>query len=521
MGNYIDLKPFKFWCQKVLPLVYDDSLSYYELLCKVVDYLNKTIENVETLHSDVTNLHTDYEKLQSYVNNYFSSLDVQEEINNKLDDMVNNGELDILFSKYIPYAYIDSYGAVGDGVTDDTASIINAINSKNIIVGNKNKTYKVKNIIVDKEIHFINCNFIHESAKVTKDMEYIIKANKKSSFYNCSFESYLEQIPLINILNGVNLGEASNVFGVWCLGDTEIINCSFKHIYGCDCRGKTTIKDSVFTECEMGIFINTNSTCEITNCNIECSRKVSSSYFHAIYCYKATNITCSNIIIKESAGSVTGNHLHFYRPGGDTIETHAVCDNILFEGDIVDSLIQNNNADLVISNMKYDGITSGNITQSGAGKTKLLNCSITVHDNTFLNCRNKIEIYNSTIKGETFRLCDRCSLLISDCNIVTSGNLDMTQDIVVDLVEIYNSKFDVGSCSSLNVGDNGTQNIINGCYYRIRNGGANLLARGFFLNNVINETKRNLNFETVLDHNSYEAFFYQNNTLLKRVSNVM
>lgn len=32
MGNYADLKPFRFWCQKVLPLVYDESLSYYELL---------------------------------------------------------------------------------------------------------------------------------------------------------------------------------------------------------------------------------------------------------------------------------------------------------------------------------------------------------------------------------------------------------------------------------------------------------------------------------------------------------
>ena len=40
---------FRFWCQKVLPLVYDDSLSYYELLCKVVNYLNNTIADVNTL----------------------------------------------------------------------------------------------------------------------------------------------------------------------------------------------------------------------------------------------------------------------------------------------------------------------------------------------------------------------------------------------------------------------------------------------------------------------------------------
>lgn len=31
---------FKFWCQKVLPLVYDNSLSYYEVLCKLTKHIN-------------------------------------------------------------------------------------------------------------------------------------------------------------------------------------------------------------------------------------------------------------------------------------------------------------------------------------------------------------------------------------------------------------------------------------------------------------------------------------------------
>lgn len=39
---------FTFWCQKVLPLVYDNSLSYYELLCKVVEYLNRVIQQVDS-----------------------------------------------------------------------------------------------------------------------------------------------------------------------------------------------------------------------------------------------------------------------------------------------------------------------------------------------------------------------------------------------------------------------------------------------------------------------------------------
>ena len=62
------LEPFRFWCQHVLPLVYDDSLSYYELLCKVVDYLNKTMEDVDLLSQDVTNMFTAYGELQTFVN---------------------------------------------------------------------------------------------------------------------------------------------------------------------------------------------------------------------------------------------------------------------------------------------------------------------------------------------------------------------------------------------------------------------------------------------------------------------
>lgn len=101
LGNYQELSPFRFWCQKVLPLVYDDSLSYYELLCKVVDFLNKTMQDVNTLADDVTNLHEAYVTLQNYVNTYFDNLDVQQEINEKLDEMVRNGTFNNIITPII------------------------------------------------------------------------------------------------------------------------------------------------------------------------------------------------------------------------------------------------------------------------------------------------------------------------------------------------------------------------------------------------------------------------------------
>lgn len=66
---------FKFWCQKVLPLVYDDSLSYYEVLNKMVVYLNQVIDNINADIDNVAELEDDFLLLQEYVNNFFDDID--------------------------------------------------------------------------------------------------------------------------------------------------------------------------------------------------------------------------------------------------------------------------------------------------------------------------------------------------------------------------------------------------------------------------------------------------------------
>lgn len=101
LKGYSNVKPFRFWCQKVLPLVYDDSLSYYELLCKVIDYLNNVISDLSTTEDNVGSLLDAYNELQGYVNDYFTNLNVQEEINNKLDSLVEDGTLTELIGNYI------------------------------------------------------------------------------------------------------------------------------------------------------------------------------------------------------------------------------------------------------------------------------------------------------------------------------------------------------------------------------------------------------------------------------------
>lgn len=78
-----------------------DALTDYELLCKVVEYLNKVITSQNALIGKVEELEALFNQLHNYVEHYFDNLDVQEEINNKLDKMAEDGTLDDIISNQL------------------------------------------------------------------------------------------------------------------------------------------------------------------------------------------------------------------------------------------------------------------------------------------------------------------------------------------------------------------------------------------------------------------------------------
>lgn len=73
LGNYYKLDKFRFWCYKVLPLVYDESLSYYEVLCKVVKYINDLIDNDKIMVDELAQLRSDLAVVQEWINNFDTS----------------------------------------------------------------------------------------------------------------------------------------------------------------------------------------------------------------------------------------------------------------------------------------------------------------------------------------------------------------------------------------------------------------------------------------------------------------
>ena len=64
---------FRFWCQKVLPLVYDDSLSYYEILCKVVKYINDLIDQDKVIGDTLESLQQALTEVQNWIKNFDTS----------------------------------------------------------------------------------------------------------------------------------------------------------------------------------------------------------------------------------------------------------------------------------------------------------------------------------------------------------------------------------------------------------------------------------------------------------------
>ena len=143
-NTYERLERFKLLCQRTLPIDFDDSLTDYELLGKLVNKLNSVIDNAEKMGVDVTNMFETYSLLLEWVNSYFDRLDVQDEINYKIDELVTNGTLLKILAELIGYVTPEMFGCVGDGITDDTIPLKAMFNSNsNLFMFTKGKTYLV------------------------------------------------------------------------------------------------------------------------------------------------------------------------------------------------------------------------------------------------------------------------------------------------------------------------------------------------------------------------------------------
>lgn len=126
--NLPKFKAFRFWCQKVLPLVYDDSLSYYEVLSKVVHGLNLQADVINEIEDILEGSGIDIDEAVDKVIDKLEDEGILEtEVENAIAQAISDGDIDerceYVVNQMISGGDFDNYvdGQIGDYITGGSA----------------------------------------------------------------------------------------------------------------------------------------------------------------------------------------------------------------------------------------------------------------------------------------------------------------------------------------------------------------------------------------------------------------
>ena len=153
LKKYDGIPYLRFWCQKVLPAVYDQSLSYYEVLCKLAAFLNKMVEELEKMQDNIDALHKAYKDLQYWVNAEIARFeahmeqhfdDLTRELWNRFEEYKNNTNttLQQWFNNYATNTTNNLNKKFNDFVTNANTRIDQMFNTYTSSTNNEFNTWK-------------------------------------------------------------------------------------------------------------------------------------------------------------------------------------------------------------------------------------------------------------------------------------------------------------------------------------------------------------------------------------------
>lgn len=153
LKKYDGIPYLRFWCQKVLPAVYDQSLSYYEVLCKLAAFLNKMLEELEKMQDNIDALHKAYKDLQDWVNAEIARFeahmeqhfdDLTKELWNRFEEYKNNTNttLQQWFNNYATNTTNNLNKKFNDFVTNANTRIDQMFNTYTSSTNNEFNTWK-------------------------------------------------------------------------------------------------------------------------------------------------------------------------------------------------------------------------------------------------------------------------------------------------------------------------------------------------------------------------------------------
>lgn len=149
---YVDkLKHIRFMCHKILPLVYDESLSYYETLCKFAFSLNETITSVNELNDNVGYINDNIEYIAKTVSDVAKEIDTFEaSVEKKFTDLTDAINKDVN----------DAIDDMQKQVQGEIADINNELDSFKEYIDSEYAVFETKvNALIEKQIEAIDAKF--------------------------------------------------------------------------------------------------------------------------------------------------------------------------------------------------------------------------------------------------------------------------------------------------------------------------------------------------------------------------
>lgn len=237
MKPYKKIPPFKFFALTNFPFIDEDfdALTNYELMCKIVEYLNNVINNTNIANENVDTLYNAFLSLQESVNDalaeqdakiedYFSNINIQTFVDNKIDAMIEDNEFQEL--------------------------IIQALNEISPDITNLGKRI---NVITDFDTYFIN------NGPYTANSTNILNTNNKAiliNLYNYMIKNHLTHYYFINPYDGNHViyfelntdSINSNIVGFNGVMNTSVLNLEYGQSYFHNISFTATIEDDLITD---------------------------------------------------------------------------------------------------------------------------------------------------------------------------------------------------------------------------------------------------------------------------------
>ena len=246
MSNNYDYKrlcPFKWFVLENFPFIEADfdALTNWQLFCKLGKEINKIIDSLNQMGIVVEN-----------ISDYFDNLDVQEEINNKLDAMAEDGTLAEIINQEIfgelneqvqaNTAAIEKMGefyvnVVGEGIANDGTDVSTDLQALINLYPNgatfyfPNGTYKFKDIELNSNTTILgdtDTNFVIDDDTICK--QFIIDNKSNIKIENCNFRNGTTNEQ--NMIGGATANQKCSIF-TNLSNNIEIKNCKFDIVSGC------------------------------------------------------------------------------------------------------------------------------------------------------------------------------------------------------------------------------------------------------------------------------------------------